>query len=104
MFSFGGKKKGYGHGRLRDLRDEVRLTDLQPGEEATISNLSDEQEGYDRLRELGLSNGTPVRVIKLAPLGDPMEIKVRGYYLSLRRNMARHIHVRRRHRGGRFEE
>lgn len=104
MFSFGGNKKGPRHGRRRNIAGDVPLTDLQPGEEATISNLSDNQEGYDRLRELGLSNGTPVRVIKLAPLGDPMEIKVRGYYLSLRRNMARHIHVRRRYRGGRFED
>ncbi|HHJ53088.1 MAG TPA: ferrous iron transport protein A [Caldithrix abyssi] len=81
----------------------MRLADLKPGEEATISGMSDESAGGERLRELGLSDGTPIRVIKYAPLGDPMEIKVRGYYLSLRKNLARRIRVRRRHRGRPFE-
>jgi len=85
------------------MKDETRLIDLRPGEEATISSINEDSQGTDRLRELGLSDGTPLRVIKYAPLGDPMEIKIRGFYLSLRKSMARQIRVRRRYRGGRNE-
>ncbi len=73
---------------------EIKLADLKPGEEATICSLSENSSGNDRLRELGLIDGTPLRVIKFAPLGDPIEIKVRGFYLSLRKSMARQIRVR----------
>jgi len=79
---------------------ETRLSDLLPGEEATISSINEDNDGSDRLREMGLSDDAPIRVIKFAPLGDPMEIKIRGFYLSLRKSMARQIRVRRRHRGG----
>lgn len=82
---------------------ETRLADLQPGEEATISSINENDDGADRLREMGLSDGTPIRVVKFAPMGDPIEIKIRGFYLSLRKSMARQIRVRRRHRGGRGE-
>lgn len=82
---------------------ETRLVDLQPGEEATISGVNENNEGADRLREMGLSDGTPIRIVKFAPMGDPIEIKIRGFYLSLRKSMARQIRVRRRHRGGRGE-
>jgi len=82
---------------------ETRLTDLLPGDEATISGINEDNEGADRLREMGLSDGAPIRVIKFAPMGDPLEIKIRGFYLSLRKSMARQVRVRRRHRGGRGE-
>jgi len=85
------------------MKDDTRLVNLKPGDEATISSIDEGGEGADRLRELGLSDGTPIRVIKFAPMGDPMEIKIRGFYLSLRKSMARQIRVRRRHRGGRSE-
>jgi ferrous iron transport protein A len=75
---------------------EIKLADLEPGEEATICGFIDHANGNDRLRELGLVDGTPLRVIKYAPLGDPIEIKVRGFYLSLRKSMARQIRVRKR--------
>ena len=78
------------------------LSELKPGEEGTISEISDDFDSQDRLMELGLNRGTPVRVIKYAPLGDPMEINIRGYYLSIRKDMARHIRVHRRRRGRHF--
>ena len=82
----------------------INLSDLLPGEEATISGLNSENADHDRLLDLGLQNGTPVRVIKYAPLGDPIEIKIRGYHLSIRKSMAKQIRVRRRHRGGRIAD
>jgi ferrous iron transport protein A len=46
-----------------------------------------------RLQELGLVPGTPVEVIRRAPLGDPLEIRLRGYHLSLRREEAERVEV-----------
>ena len=46
-----------------------------------------------RLMELGLVPGTDVEMIRTAPLGDPMEVTVRGLHLSLRRTEAAHVHV-----------
>jgi len=48
-----------------------------------------------RLREMGLLVGTRVTLVRAAPLGDPIEIKVRGYYLTLRKSEAEHILVER---------
>jgi Fe2+ transport system protein FeoA len=47
-----------------------------------------------RLMEMGLLVGTPVELVRFAPLGDPVEIKVRGYHLSLRRHEAEQILIR----------
>jgi len=46
-----------------------------------------------RLMEMGLLPGTEVRVIRIAPLGDPLELRVRGYALSIRRAEASHVEV-----------
>ena len=46
-----------------------------------------------RLMEMGMVPGAQVRVIKTAPLGDPIEVRVRGYHLALRRNEAQNITV-----------
>jgi ferrous iron transport protein A len=47
-----------------------------------------------RLLEMGLLVGTPIEVIRFAPLGDPVEIRIRGYNLSLRRHEAEQVMVR----------
>ncbi len=47
-----------------------------------------------RLMEMGLLVGTPVELVRFAPLGDPVEIKVRGYHLTLRRSEAERILVK----------
>lgn len=82
---------------------KLYLSDLNPGDEAIIAGIRLNAAGQDRIRELGLVDGTFVRVIKFAPLGDPIEIKLRGYYLSIRRSMAKHILVQKRNRGGEVE-
>lgn len=85
---------------MSDKDREYILTELTPGDEAIIVEINKNARGKDRLCELGLTTGTALRVIKFAPLGDPMEIKVRGYHLSIRNSMAKEIRVRNRRRHG----
>lgn len=74
---------------------EMTLEQLRPGETAIITRISINGGDEGDLMEMGLTSGTEVRLVKYAPLGDPMEIKVRGYYLSLRRSEAKAILVER---------
>ena len=46
-----------------------------------------------RLLEMGFCNGASVEVIRRAPLGDPIEFRLRGYHLSLREEQARHVQI-----------
>jgi ferrous iron transport protein A len=69
------------------------LSSLTSGGKATVQDLQLTEESRARLMELGLLVGTPVEVIRFAPLGDPLEIKVRGYHLTLRRHEADQILV-----------
>ena len=76
-----------GGGRLRVLDD------LAPGEAGVIVSLDGDAAVARRLMELGLVPGTPVEVVRRAPLGDPVELKLRQVHLSIRRSEAAHIHV-----------
>lgn len=73
----------------------IPITKLKPGEKAVIRNFSESNADEDYLMELGLMIGTPIMLVKFAPLGDPIEIKVRGFFLSLRRSEAKNILVER---------
>ncbi len=64
------------------------------GGSGTVSEIRIPAEQRGRLLEMGLLVGTPVQLIRFAPLGDPVEIKVRGYNLTLRRHEADLILVR----------
>ena len=69
--------------------NEVSLDALVPGEKGVISRLDTRTpEIRQRLLEMGLTKGTYIEIIRLAPLRDPIEILVRGYRLSLRRKEA----------------
>ncbi|MBM3906592.1 MAG: ferrous iron transport protein A [Gemmatimonadetes bacterium] len=72
----------------------LALDELTAGERAVIVSLDCPPAVTRRLMELGLIPGTEVELIRRAPLGDPIEIAVRGVHLSLRRSEARHIDVR----------
>jgi len=74
-----------------DLRP---LTDLCLGSTATVAEIKVSPGSQARLMEMGLLVGTPVALVRFAPLGDPVEIKVRGYNLSLRRHEADQILVK----------
>ena len=70
-----------------------RLSDLPSGAEATIVTLPGGVPALVRLRELGLLPGTRLQVVRRAPLGDPIEISLRGALLSLRQSEADLIEV-----------
>ncbi len=69
------------------------LTSLELGAAATVSQINLQPEQRGRLLEMGLLVGTSVQLVRFAPLGDPVEIKVRGYNLTLRRQDAEKILV-----------
>jgi ferrous iron transport protein A len=69
------------------------LSDLLPGDSAIILRLPDGIPSLTRLRELGLLPGTKVQFVRRAPMGDPVEIMIRGALLSLRGTEAVQIEV-----------
>ena len=71
----------------------VLLSQMKVGEEGEVTDLVGQGEICHRLSEMGLTRGTRVEVIRFAPLGDPIDIKIRGYHLSLRRQEAEVIQV-----------
>jgi ferrous iron transport protein A len=71
----------------------IKLSDLAVGASATVREFPKSGSAYVRLREMGLLAGTRVTLIRTAPMGDPLEIKVRGYNLSLRKSEAEHVLV-----------
>ncbi len=76
-----------------DTPTERTLDRLEPGEGGIIARLEGEPAIARRLMELGLVPGTPITMVRAAPLGDPIEVAARGVHLSLRRSEAIHIHV-----------
>jgi ferrous iron transport protein A len=64
------------------------LDNLNAGEEGRITGLSGATDVRRRLLEMGLTPGTLLRVVRFAPLGDPIDVEVRGYHLSLRKHEA----------------
>lgn len=69
------------------------LSSLTPGARAVVREIRIPVPHRARLLEMGLLVGTPVELVRFAPLGDPIELKVRGYHLSLRRHEADQILV-----------
>jgi ferrous iron transport protein A len=72
---------------------ERSLKDLRPGDKAIIYRVSGEGPVRRRLMDMGVTKGAEVLVRKVAPLGDPMEVNIRGYKLTLRKAEAENIQV-----------
>ncbi len=70
------------------------LTSLALGATAVVAEIKLPPAQRPRLMEMGLLVGSTVQLVRFAPLGDPVEIKVRGYNLTLRKNEAEQILVR----------
>ena len=69
------------------------LTQLPLGGKGSVREIRIPVENRGRLMEMGLLVGTSVELVRFAPLGDPVEIKVRGYHLTLRKHEAEQILV-----------
>ena len=69
------------------------LKDVKVGETAVVSKLTGEGAVKRRIMDMGVTKGTTISVRKVAPLGDPIEVTVRGYELSIRKADAQLIVV-----------
>ncbi|HEX2209830.1 MAG TPA: FeoA family protein [Longimicrobium sp.] len=69
------------------------LAELAPGARGKVVKVAGDADAARRLMEMGLMRGTPVEVMRVAPLGDPLEVRVRGFMLTLRKAEAEHIEV-----------
>ena len=69
------------------------LKDIAPGNSATVVRLHGEGAVKRRIMDMGITKGVNVSVRKVAPLGDPIELTVRGYELSIRKEDASAIEV-----------
>jgi Fe2+ transport system protein FeoA len=78
---------------MHENTDKALLSDLRPGDEATVADIAADGSIKQRLMEMGFTRGARVRVERYAPLGDPMELVVKGYHLSLRKEESRLILV-----------
>lgn len=70
------------------------LAEMSTGQRATVERVEGSDPISLRLLEMGLTPGCELRFIGVAPLGDPIEIELRGYRLSLRRSEAQRVQIR----------
>ncbi len=73
---------------------QMPLSKMQPGEIGHIQSLCSECEARPHLLEMGFTPGTEIEFVRVAPLGDPLTVRIRGYQLSLRRREADAVWVR----------
>ena len=71
----------------------LKLSSLALGASAKVKGFPKSGSTFLRLREMGLLPGTMVTFVRAAPLGDPLEFKLRGYHLTLRREEAEQITI-----------
>lgn len=81
--------------RMPEQEGEKKMTlrEVKCGETVTVKKLSGDGPVRRRIMDMGITKGIPVYVRKVAPLGDPVEVTVRGYELSLRKADAEMIEV-----------
>ena len=70
-----------------------KLADLEPGARAVVRKVSGEPELLRRLMELGFVPGTQITLVRRAPMGDPIELRLRGTHFSIRTSEADRIDV-----------
>jgi DtxR family Mn-dependent transcriptional regulator len=84
------KRKAKG---ARKTMKMLRLKDLKSGQKGKVLKVSARGETNKRIVEMGVTPGSVVEVERVAPLGDPIDIKVKGYHLSLRKEEAEGIEI-----------
>ena len=70
------------------------LSDLSLGQSAIVDEVELCDKVKDKLSSMGLTKGVKVTLVRLAPLGDPVEIFLRGFYLALRNSTAKNIKIK----------
>ena len=71
----------------------MTLKEVEVGQTVTVKKLQGQGATKRRIMDMGITKGVTVKVEKVAPLGDPIELKVRGYQLSIRKADAEMIDV-----------
>ena len=71
----------------------MTLKEMKPGQSGQVLSIGESGPLKRRIMDMGIAPGVALKVIKTAPLGDPIEINVRGYELSLRKEEAARIEV-----------
>lgn len=71
----------------------MTLNEVAVGDVCTVTKLNGAGALKRRIMDMGITKGVEIKVVKIAPLGDPMELSVRGYDLSLRKVEAASIEV-----------
>ncbi|WP_050699318.1 FeoA family protein [Anaeromassilibacillus senegalensis] len=69
------------------------LKDIKCGQTVSVTRLNGAGPLKRRIMDMGITKGTQILVRKVAPLGDPVEVNVRGYELSIRKSEAENIEV-----------
>jgi DtxR family Mn-dependent transcriptional regulator len=88
-----------GVAKTQDQRGEdktamtAKLRNLKPGQKGKVLRIGSRGETNKRIVEMGVTPGTIVEIERIAPLGDPIDVKVKGYHLSLRKEEAEKIEV-----------
>lgn len=75
------------------MTEVKKLSSLKAGQKGRIKEVKGEGAVHRRLLDMGLARGALIEVEKVAPLGDPIEIRVRGYHLSLRKENSEKVTV-----------
>lgn len=71
----------------------MTLKELRPGQEGKVISIGERGPLRRRIMDMGVTPGVVIKVIKVAPLGDPIEVNIRGYELSLRKAEAEQIQI-----------
>jgi len=83
------------YNNLNNMREKVfvllTLKDLKPGQKACVDSIVIEGMMRRKLMDMGVTPGVEIEVNKTAPFGDPIEVRLRGYALSLRKKDAQNI-------------
>ncbi len=71
----------------------MKLNEVKPGQSCRVIKLYDTGQTRRRIMDMGITRGAEITVRKVAPLGDPVDMTVRGYHLSLRKSDTSQIEV-----------
>jgi ferrous iron transport protein A len=72
---------------------DKRLSELEPGEKGVVIRIGGSSSTRRRIMDMGVVRGAEISVVRVAPLGDPVEFEIKDYNLSLRKREAENVYV-----------